>query len=298
MYYLARAGIEKAISELERKDDTPNYDSLNEKWSNDADSFKEMPLDGGYVTVSYQLKDSCSDSHAVQGSGAVTFYGVEDESSKININKAPLQILKSMLKNIGGMEEDEAADAAAAIVDWRDKDIIVSSGGAENDYYKGLKPPYPCKNGEFQIPEELLLVKGISPQVYSKISRVITVYGGGKVNINTAGREVLRALGLSSELVSKIIRFRRGNDGIEGTKDDNIFKSVGEIKNIGYLFTEESEEISRLISLNVLSVKTDVFRISSSGILKRNSRMLHTNIVCVVRILAKKPPQILYWHEG
>lgn len=298
MYYLARAGIERAIGELQLSDETPHYDSLNERWSNNEEAFKDIPLNGGYITVSYQLKDELPESQGSQESEGITFYGLMDESSKININKAPVQVLKSMLKNIGELGEDEAKDIANAIIDWRDIDIIVSPGGAENSYYENLETPYTCKNGEFQILEELLLVKGITPRIYSKISGVITVYGEeGKVNINTAGWRTLHALGLSSELAERIIRFRRGNDGMDGTEDDNIFKTVNEIRNIGPLFIKESEEINRLVSLNVLSVKSNVFRILSSGILKKGNRKLQRNIICVVQRSGNDPPRILYWHE-
>ncbi len=284
MQCLARAGIERAIIELEM-DEEPDYDSLNEKWSNNEEFFKEINLGDGYTTVSYQSEEG------------LILYGAMDESSTININNAPLQILKSMLENIGEAERGEAANIANAIIDWRDIDNIVSPGGAENKYYQGLELPYPCKSADFQIPEELLLVKGMSPEIFSKIAGVITVYGTGAVNINTVDRRTLHALGLSSELAGRLVQFRRGRDEIEGTEDDNIFKTVAEIRNIGHFFTKESEEINRLISLNALTVKSDVFRISSYGILKKGSRNLQRNIICIVQKFEKDPPQILYWRE-
>ncbi len=283
MYGLAKAGIEKAIIEL-AADENPDYDSFNEKQSLAEALFKEIALGDGYVSVSYQLEEE-------------TLYGPRDESSRININKAPLQILKSMLENIGEVETEEAADIAHAIVDWRDIDVLLSPGGAENEHYQSLELPYPCKNADFQIPEELLLVKGMTPEIYSKIADVITIYGRGGVNINTADGRTLQALGLNADLAERIVEFRRGSDGVEGTEDDNIFKTVGEIRNIGPLFTKESEEINRLTSLNALTVKSDVFRISSAGILKVGSRTLQRNITCVVQRAEGKDPRILYWHE-
>jgi len=283
MYCLAKAGIEKAIIGL-AADENPDYDSFNEKQASAEALFKEIALGDGYVTVSYQLKEK-------------TLYGPRDESSRININKAPLQILKSMLENIGEVETEEAADIAHAIVDWRDIDVLLSPGGAENEHYQSLELPYPCKNADFQIPEELLLVKGMTPEIYSKIADVITIYGTGGVNINTADGRALQALGLSADLVERIVEFRRGSDGAEGTEDDNIFETVGEIRSISPLFAKESEEINRLTSLNALTVKSDVFRISSAGILRVGSRTLQRNITCIVQRAEGKDPRILYWHE-
>ena len=269
MYYLAYAGIERAIVEL-NADEGLGYDSLNEEWA----EFEEMPLGAGYISLY-----------------------IKDEAGKININKAPLSILKSMLENIGEVKPEEAADIANAIVDWRDIDVIVSPGGAEDDYYGHLQAPYPCKNGELQIPEEILLVKGMTPLIFSKIAGIITVHSEGKVNVNTADEQVLHALGLSSGLAEQIVEFRRGADEIDGTEDDNVFKTPAEIRNIGPLFTKESEEINHVISSNALSVKSNVFRIFSSGIFKKGNRDLQNNIICVVQRFAGKPSRMLYWHE-
>lgn len=273
MYYLACAGIERAVVEL-RADEGAAYDSLSEKWAS-SEEFKEMPLGEGYISLY-----------------------IQDEAGKININKAPLSILKSMLENAAGVKPEEAANIANAIVDWRDIDIIVSPGGAEDDYYRHLEEPYPCKSGELQIPEEVLLVKGMTPLIFSKIAGIITVHSEGKVNVNTAGKDVLHALGLSSELAEQIVEFRRGSDGLEGTEDDNVFRTPAEIRNIGPLFTKESEEMNRVISSNALTIKSNVFRIFSSGILEKGNRNLQNNIICVVWRLAGKPSRMLYWHEG
>lgn len=293
MCYLAKAGIERGIIEL-AKDETPGYDSLNEAWSNSEEFFKEVPLGDGYVTVSFRMMSK--DEEEGEENGVTTFYGIMDESNKININKVPVQILESLLKNVGGAE-DEASDIANAIIDWRDVDIIVSPGGAEDEYYKDLDLPYPCKNRDLEILEELLLVKGMTPEIFSKIEEVISIYGEGKVNINTANWLSLHALGFDSDLAKRIVEFRRGIDGEDGTEDDNIFKTIGELRNIGPLFTEESQQINRIISLNVLTVRSDVFRINSAGILKNGSRNLQRNIVCIVQRRKEKNPQILYWHE-
>jgi hypothetical protein len=98
-------------------------------------------------------------------SGSQPFrYGVVDESGKININ-ALLQVDPSgktahdMLLNLPNMTEG----IANSILDWIDADDDPRPGGAENDYYSGLTPPYRCKNGPLNTVEELLLVQGITP---------------------------------------------------------------------------------------------------------------------------------------
>lgn len=294
MYYFAKAGIERALVTLD-DDETPLCDSLDELWGNNEEFFKKRPLDTGYITVSYEVERENEGEE--EQSETVTLYGLMDESSKININTAPKDVLRALLENIGEVDYEEAADIANAIVDWRDADIFISPGGAENNYYDNLKLPYPCKNGNFEVLEELLLVKGMTPEIYQKIVKLITIYTKGKVNVNTADSLVFYALGLNSCLAKRIVQLRKGGDGIDGTEDDNIFKSVAEIRNIGHLFTEEAEEINRLVSLGIFDVKTDTFRIISSGILEKGEQNLQRSIICVVRREKGKKSRILYWHE-
>lgn len=55
-------------------------------------------------------------------------------------------------------------EVAAAIADWIDQDDNTESG-AETDYYATLDPPYAAKNGPFDTVEEMLLVKGVTPEL-------------------------------------------------------------------------------------------------------------------------------------
>ncbi|MDD5560716.1 MAG: general secretion pathway protein GspK [Candidatus Omnitrophica bacterium] len=290
MYYLARAGIERAMVEL-YKDESESYDALNESWANNEEFFKDLPFGGGFITLRYQVGSQ------LDGEGT-TLYGVMDESSKIDINNAPLDILIILLERIGKAGTEEAIDIAGAILDWRDQDVVVSAGGAEEEYYQGLSSPYKCKNGRFQIAEELLLVKGMTPEIFSAIKWVITVYGTGRVNINTASFNCLYALGLSDSLCERIINFRQGSDGLPGTEDDFIFKSPQDLMSIGSLFTEEATQINSLISRNMLTVKSEIFRVNSLGLFKNEKVARSREIVCVLSRQDDKGAKILYWHEN
>lgn len=94
-------------------------------------------------------------------------HGLEDESTRLNLNV--LLILDKQLPGSGrtllmalpGMTED----IADAILDWLDPDDEPREAGAEVDYYSGLSPPYAPKNGPVDTVEELLLVRGVTPQL-------------------------------------------------------------------------------------------------------------------------------------
>lgn len=84
-------------------------------------------------------------------------YGLTDEAGKINLNSASLE----MLLKLPGM----TSELAASIIDWRDEDGDVTTGGAEDEYYLLLSEPYNCKNAPFETVDEILLVKGASEEL-------------------------------------------------------------------------------------------------------------------------------------
>ncbi len=84
-------------------------------------------------------------------------FGITDEMSKVNLNTASQDML--------AMLRDMTEELAASIVDWRDADSDVTAGGAESEYYLLLADPYECKNGPFETVDELLLVRGATPEI-------------------------------------------------------------------------------------------------------------------------------------
>jgi hypothetical protein len=93
-------------------------------------------------------------------------YGVTDESAKLNLNSLMRldptgDTLYRALLNLPNM----TADIGDAIVDYLDADDTARTAGAESSYYAGLSPPYQAKNGPLNSVDELLLVKGVTPQL-------------------------------------------------------------------------------------------------------------------------------------
>jgi len=66
----------------------------------------------------------------------------------------------------GTHETAEVETIVDSILDWCDPDNLRRSHGAENAYYQKRNPPYLAKNGLFDSPDELLLVRGVTPEVY------------------------------------------------------------------------------------------------------------------------------------
>ena len=68
---------------------------------------------------------------------------------------------REMLMALPGM----TVDIADAIMDWIDDDDETREFGAEFDYYQSLGSPYEPNNGPFNTVEEILLVRGVTPEM-------------------------------------------------------------------------------------------------------------------------------------
>lgn len=86
-------------------------------------------------------------------------FGLVDEGGKLNINNTNVTL--EMLELLPRM----TPELAAAIIDWRDTDENVTSGGAEADTYARLQPAYYCKNAPFDSVDEVRLVNGATMEI-------------------------------------------------------------------------------------------------------------------------------------
>ncbi len=139
---------------------------------------------------------------------------VSDESGKININTVEEAVLREVFTHLD-FEPEQGQELADAILDWRDPDPLERLNGVESDYYLSLPLSYPAKDGPFDTPDELLLVRGVSSQLYEHVlAEVFTVYGAGRVNLMTAGPLVLQTiLGVGVEEAEQLARQRAEMSG-------------------------------------------------------------------------------------
>jgi len=286
MYYLAKSGVERAIAEI-NADETDSYDALNESWSVNDEAFGESVLGEGSFCVYNKMVDPADPADAR--------YGLSDEESRININKASYEALQLLFEKIGQAEKHASEVIASSVIDWRDKDALMGPFGAENGYYETLDRPYRCKDGDFEIPEELLLVRGMTKEIYDGVKDRITLYGSGRVNINTADAAILVCIGAGDGLANKIVLFRNGNDGAPATSDDNIFESTGSmvesLEAAGNLSENESDELLALSSSGLLCAHSENFRGHSFG------RLGTKNEYAKITFVFDRDRVIKYWKE-
>ncbi len=198
--HLAAAGLERAAMEI-------YYRSMNKGQSIILEGRELWRLDG----TTYREKLGTG-SYAVR---------ITDETGKIDLNSltdASGIVLKNLLIQLGVSGED--ADVIVdSILDWKDADNLVRLHGAEDDYYMALPKPYKAKNANFETLEELLLVRGVTPEIFygtedhKGLLQFVTVYGKTqRISIASASREVLAALpNMTPERADQIIE-RRNTD--------------------------------------------------------------------------------------
>lgn len=191
-YYMARAGMEYALFELMKSQALSGNQPMG-----------PGPVAGGGVSPVLSGGISLN----LTGGGADV--QVTDESGKINVNAAPDFIIFNLMIMVG-MSEGQAAEVTDSILDWVDVDEMPRPFGAESDYYMMNQAPYRAKNGPMSVPEELLMVKGITPEIFygrkglSRDGEPVEYYGlknylttyttGAAININSAPVPVLASL--------------------------------------------------------------------------------------------------------
>ncbi|MBI5150933.1 MAG: general secretion pathway protein GspK [Candidatus Omnitrophica bacterium] len=287
LYLVADAGVKRAIAELRKgKDNT--FDSFRDICADNPGVFQQIDIGGGQATVGYDLPDELSGKQEI-------FYAPIDESRKINLNTADKETLERLFRIVLGGDEMEAQDLAASVIDWRDADSELSSplGSAEDSHYRNLNTPYEAKDMSFEILDELGMVKGVNAQSFNQLMNYVTVYGDGLVNVNTASRAVLLALGLNMTITDKILSYRYGKDAILGTDDDNTFDSPAEIIPKLSQFSSLSEsELARFSQVvGRLGVQSGYFMLRVTARLNKRPNAL--NVVAVVQRSGK----VVYWHE-
>lgn len=195
-YYSALSAFEEATAYLSVDKDTAlDYlDEEGEFWTDDRPPFAPSPREGVDIQVS-----------------------IIDEDSRLNINTLNDLGFKKLFSH-AGIPDDTAEELTDAVFDWKDPDDLHRLSGAESDYYETLDTPYKAKNRTFDVPEELLLVKGFRPEyLYGSkdingIYPLITTFSSG-ININTASPDVMSFVGFGDLDIEAIMRLRTEENG-------------------------------------------------------------------------------------
>ena len=212
--WLGRSGVELARYLVVQQLSTPErgYHALNQKWAGGTgvtnDIFQNIQLENNEL-----------------GNGVFSIK-IVDLERKFNINSADPAILQQAM-NLMGVDPSEASSAVDSILDWRDTDDEPRFNGAESEFYEQLIPAYFAKNGPIDDLSELLMIKGITPEMY---------WGPGSPNA-----------GLSRNVANLKPAHRGGRGGRGGRNADNVALIQAGLVD---LFTPIS---GRLVNINTAS---------------------------------------------
>ena len=253
-----------------RQFSTTGADYYSEPWHNNPD-----------------LTDHAMTEHPEDGTFTVQ---VVDEQSKLNANIITAEQWRTLLQ-LSGVDTDTANIIVDSIGDWIDKDSSTKMNGAEDDYYMALSSdqggPYHCKNSSLDRIEELLLVRGMTPDIfyghqaqssgeanYTGIAQFLTAVPFLKINVNTASSQVLQTIpGITSQMAEQLIRYRQGDDGVDGTDDDKPFQNAGAVSTV---WNVSGTQVGGLG--NYFGVASAFFTIYSTGTVGNVRRMIVTTV--------------------
>jgi len=295
LYAIAQGGVQRAIAELIYKHDA-RVQQLRKTMKTEevTPEKKEWVPDGRPYPLQFN-----------QGECELR---IMSEAGKININTISEMTLRKLIGNLG-LEVEKRDVVVDSILDWRDPDDFLRINGAENDYYQSLKEPYRCKNANLDSIEELLLVKGVTPELFygrkgtkageegAKTSdvglkEVFSVYAPGEqVDINSASFPVLRAvLGVPSEVAKAILKARE-EKGFQNQQD--LLQRVPELSPFIAGIT------GRLVFSSTSTPLTTVYyTIESRGKSKEGGAVRGLKMIVKIDRMDKKGYKIIQWVDS
>jgi general secretion pathway protein K len=198
-YYVAAGAVQRAYMEVLWEYQSPNP----------AKPLFTKPV----VTLDYEFPEGLAHVEVIP------------ESSMLEINKASPEELIRLCMALG-MEAGGARQVAMAIDDWR------RPGGQSSPfdaYYQSLTPSFLPSHTSFQEIEELLLVKGVTPELFygtyvpgpdrpgaprlvrreGLVDCLSALPGDGRIDANSAPPAVLAAIGMTPSSIEALIAQRR-----------------------------------------------------------------------------------------
>ena len=253
MQHMVRSGVSLAEAILIRDKQDTEVDSIQEDWANPEKIktyLSQLSFEQGDLSV--YISDELG---RIQVNALVTYpKGRQFNEIQQKLWYRFINLILTQQEQSSETLFNEPIDPSAIInpvKDWLDSgdnDAITGLNGAEDEYYRDLRPSYKCRNGPVRHINELLRIKGITRELFyssedaiAGISRFMSVHGmkeaengftyPGKINISTAEMPVIAGiLPVGQEfLAPEIVSYREEKDGDEylhELTDPNWYKQV------------------------------------------------------------------------
>jgi general secretion pathway protein K len=134
---------------------------------------------------------------------------VQDELGKIDLNAADADLFKGLFRSVG-LDTRNAGVIVDRILDWRSPSDLRHLNGLSTEDYSSIGAVYRPRHAGFQRIDELLLVPGMTPELYERVAPALTVYSGRPLfDPQIAPREALLALSnMDSAQVDRLLQAR------------------------------------------------------------------------------------------
>jgi len=239
-----------------------------------------------------------------------------DLERKANINNADQPMLEQAMRLLGVDGADSGA-IVASILDWIDRDKNPHLNGVESEYYEGLEFPYKAKDGFMDDISELLLVRGVTPDLYgvegmrppppppslreelglgfdevpvqqAVLKDLFTPISSGQININTASAQVLQLIPFVDEnIAQEIVAFRQG----QGTGYPAPFRNVGELINVPGINGQVIPQLQRYCNVRSRTFEAQI-QITIGGVKRYYYAIIARNSVADLKVLS------YYWKQN
>lgn len=265
-----------AIKELLRLDRLYSEgDTLLEGWARSRPHFE---------AASSILDEGTVEGDIIDENGKIDVNSLVDDKGEFDENQKA--IWKRLLgQSRFGLAEETINTIMYGVKDWIDKDDeLTGIYGAEDSFYRGRG--YHTKNNVLQSLDEMLLVNGVNENIYygdqykSGIRRYFTVYGGPKININTAPHPVLMALSdhMTEDIAMEMDIFRSDDANIPQLKNIKWYKKV-------WPFEDPLPE-------SLLSTSSDFFTVNMRGTLHKSVKEIRA-----VLFRSDVSVNVVFWQE-
>ncbi len=274
---LAKAGVERARLVL--------VNSEQSRRSRGAEPSAEE-MERPFWEESRQLARGMSVHNLVDELGPGTIrLSIRPEPARLNINTIDESDWAHILELCRVPERlwDGLIDA---FMDWTRPGEYPRLDGVEADYYLGLDPPYQPRGAAIESIDELLLIRGFTPEIVhggipeeahpddppmTGLSDLFTTVGDGKINVNAASRRVLMTLpGVDEQTADDIIRERQGAYLEDWQQDDAAFRGPADFLSRFPGLPSGTEE--RIVT------EASIYRISSVGVSAGVERGIETTV--------------------
>jgi general secretion pathway protein K len=141
---------------------------------------------------------------------------VEDLGSRVDLNRSRVQVVQGLLRQ--SVSDAEAAELVRALRGWAEEDEEESPGeaGGAAGPDQDLDPSFDeldLSGRPLMHLEELLRVPGFTDSLAAAIAPYVTVWGEGRINVNTAGVRVLASVPGVGDVAAQSLVAAREQEG-------------------------------------------------------------------------------------